>query len=239
MTAPARRTASLTPEETVAAARRLLDAEGVDGFTMRKLAAALHVNPMTIYLRFENKEALLAAVAREALDEIRLPARRGSWEDQAIALAKALRERLLADHGTAAVLLRNAGNLPLAVLRVTDRGLTLMQEAGYTGAGAVVAFRALFWHTVGFALSDGAMRAVTTDNTSSALAELHDDDVPVYRALRGHFVPLDPDALFALATRRLVEGLAAAAPTVDGADRTPGQPRRTGKVRQARAQLDT
>jgi len=69
------RTTRLTADETVEAASRLLHRDGPDAFSMRRLAAELDVNPMTIYLRFENKEALLRAVGERRLRSIQLPAR--------------------------------------------------------------------------------------------------------------------------------------------------------------------
>jgi AcrR family transcriptional regulator len=212
MSTAARRADRLTTEETVSVARTLIESEGLDRFSMRKLAAALGVNPMTIYLRFENKEALLGAVARESLDAIELPARSGPWVEQATALARALHDRLLADPGTAAALVHVGADLPRTVLRLADHGLTLMRAVGYADEDAVDAFRALFWHTVGFALADDAMRTISPDRTADALVAAPADDLPTYRALRSHFGAIDPETLFLLTTRRLVEGIAAAAP---------------------------
>ena len=50
-------TLELTPDRIVTVARSLIREHGLSGFSMRRLAAALDVNPMTIYLRFENKDA--------------------------------------------------------------------------------------------------------------------------------------------------------------------------------------
>ena len=61
----------LTPDRIVTVARGLISEHGLSDFSMRKLAAALDVNPMTIYLRFDNKDALLGAVARASLAEFR------------------------------------------------------------------------------------------------------------------------------------------------------------------------
>ena len=212
----ARRATPLTVEETVTAARDLLARDGLDRFTMRRLASVLDVNPMTIYLRFENKEALLAAVGEQVLSEIELPTvDDGDWVDRVVALATAIRERLLVD-GTAAVVLRAVGdNLPTIVLRLTDRGLRLMEEIGYTGARAVDAYRIVFWHAVSAALADTAMRGVTTQVTDEALSALPADEITRFRGLREHFGPIDPDALFALSARRLAEGIAAAAAGAD------------------------
>lgn len=200
------RATSLTTDETIAATRKLIDAEGVDAFSMRKLAAVLDVNPMTIYKRFTNKEALLAAVAAETLDEIEIPERQGTWDDQAAALAHALRDGLLADRGAAAALIGVTADMPAAVVRLTDHGLVLMEEIGYRGDHAITAFRVLFWHAVGAALSRDAMVAVTPATTDTAFSDLA-PDVPTYARLRARFGPIDPDELFSVATRDLVAGL--------------------------------
>ncbi|MET9089909.1 TetR family transcriptional regulator [Streptomyces sp. NPDC004237] len=47
-----------------AAALRLIDADGVEALTMRKLATELDANPMSLYHHVPNKEAVLRGVAR-------------------------------------------------------------------------------------------------------------------------------------------------------------------------------
>lgn len=54
----------LTEAGIHAAALRLIDAEGVEALTMRRLATALDANPMSLYHHLPNKEALLRGVAR-------------------------------------------------------------------------------------------------------------------------------------------------------------------------------
>jgi AcrR family transcriptional regulator len=46
------------------AALQLIDADGVEALTMRKLAAALDANPMSLYHHVPNKDAVLRGVAR-------------------------------------------------------------------------------------------------------------------------------------------------------------------------------
>lgn len=50
------------------AATRMFADRGFEGFTMRELAAALDVSPMTPYRYFRDKEAILAAVRTRAFD---------------------------------------------------------------------------------------------------------------------------------------------------------------------------
>ncbi|MFE0450252.1 TetR/AcrR family transcriptional regulator [Streptomyces sp. NPDC058914] len=59
-----KRAVPLTEAGICTSALRLIDADGVEALTMRKLAAALDANPMSLYHHVPNKEALLRGVAR-------------------------------------------------------------------------------------------------------------------------------------------------------------------------------
>jgi AcrR family transcriptional regulator len=59
-----KRDVPLTEAGIYAAALRLIDADGVEALTMRKLATALDANPMSLYHHVPNKEAVLRGVAR-------------------------------------------------------------------------------------------------------------------------------------------------------------------------------
>ncbi|MGW2034207.1 TetR/AcrR family transcriptional regulator [Streptomyces sp. NPDC001811] len=54
----------LTEAGIYAAALRLIDADGVEALTMRKLATELDANPMSLYHHVPNKEAVLRGVTR-------------------------------------------------------------------------------------------------------------------------------------------------------------------------------
>ncbi|WP_432076647.1 TetR/AcrR family transcriptional regulator [Streptomyces wuyuanensis] len=54
----------LTEAGIYVAALRLIDADGVEALTMRKLATTLDVNPMSLYHHVPNKDAVLRGVTR-------------------------------------------------------------------------------------------------------------------------------------------------------------------------------
>lgn len=62
-----RNSAGLDVGVVVETALAIADAEGVEGLTMRKLAARLDVTPMAIYHHVRNKEELLDLVADESM----------------------------------------------------------------------------------------------------------------------------------------------------------------------------
>lgn len=201
---------ALTPRHVAETARDLIGEIGLESFSMRKLAAVLDVNPMTIYLRFESKDALLQAVAEASLEGLELPAPAGPWLDQTVDLAVALRAHLVSDREMLR-LHNDPTRLSAGVLGAIDRGLELMTEAGYRDAAAVEAFRQLFWHTVG-----GALVAVGFDRLPAASTDLAGtfaaSDAHHVRAHAEHFGPIDAEQLFRSTTRTLAAGLAAAAP---------------------------
>lgn len=63
----------------VSAALAMIDAHGEKAFSMRKLAAALNVDPMAIYHHHANKAALMQAVLDAMLREFNPPATTGDW----------------------------------------------------------------------------------------------------------------------------------------------------------------
>lgn len=201
------RSTHLSVDETLEVATRLIADGGVEALTMRRLADELRVSPMTVYGHFENKDALVRAIGRRALDTIDLPPPVGPWEQQVLDLARAMRHTLVAGH-TAALVSALTDDLPLTIVRLADRGLVLMEAAGLRGDDAVTAFRVLFWHTVGSALADDAMRHLPPGTGNEAVARLAADEVATFRRLSRHFGPIDPDGLFDLTMRTLIAGLA-------------------------------
>src|SRR5256885_3499268 len=88
------RHAGLTAEKIRTEALRLIDADGLDAFSTRKLGAALGCEAMAIYWYYPSKEALLDAVVDELVGRIAGPdtAASGDWLESLRALAHAYRK---------------------------------------------------------------------------------------------------------------------------------------------------
>ena len=211
---------SLTAAEVVAVTIALLRDEGAEQFTMRRLAAELGVNPMTIYLRFDSKEALLDAVVSELLDDIELPEAEGSLSDRAVALARAVRDHLVGAR-TVLPIIDVGPYLAESMIVASEVGLELMDDAGLVDDAAVAAYRALFWHAVGFSLAYQSMTDRAAVSMSDSVYDFDPEAIPHLTSLLDNFDPLDVDALFEHATRALFAGLAAANVTHSRSEITP------------------
>lgn len=101
--APARRRSEapsgLDRERITAASVRLLDAEGLGRFSMRRLAAGLGVTAMSLYWYVDTKHDLLELALDSALGELAPPSgpSEAGWPGRLRALARGYR-RVLADH---------------------------------------------------------------------------------------------------------------------------------------------
>ena len=62
--------AAPTTQRIATAARRLLDKEGADAVTMRRVANAVGITPMAVYRHYPNRAGLLNALANAGFDEL-------------------------------------------------------------------------------------------------------------------------------------------------------------------------
>jgi AcrR family transcriptional regulator len=63
-------TSQSTAKRIAAAARRLLDAEGAEAVTMRRVAAAVGITAMAVYRHYPDRKGLLNALADEGFKEL-------------------------------------------------------------------------------------------------------------------------------------------------------------------------
>jgi AcrR family transcriptional regulator len=90
------RPARVSRDQILAAALRIVDANGLEQLTMRRLGAELGVDPMTIYGHIPDKAALFDGLVELVLAEVTVPGRTGEWADDFRAVAHAARATLLA-----------------------------------------------------------------------------------------------------------------------------------------------
>jgi TetR/AcrR family tetracycline transcriptional repressor len=84
-------------EDVARAALRILDEVGLPDLTMRRLAAALDVQPGALYWHYPNKQTLLAELADRIVSRARpAPDEDGPWEQRTRLEAARLRDALLA-----------------------------------------------------------------------------------------------------------------------------------------------
>ncbi|WP_432838368.1 TetR family transcriptional regulator [Dactylosporangium sp. CA-092794] len=113
-------TAKLDQSRIRAAALALVDAEGLDGLSMRRLAAALDVTAASLYFHYATKGDLLEALASDVLADVDTSAFTLGWEEGLRAWARSLRAALAAHPRLVPVIAQAPGRRADALQRAED-----------------------------------------------------------------------------------------------------------------------
>jgi AcrR family transcriptional regulator len=205
----------LSRERVLDAAIALADAEGIQGLTMRRLAAALGVEAMTIYYHVPNKGGILDALVERVIAEIELPEAGTEWRDALRSLALSAYD-VLGRHRWATQMMLGPGRSPGPMrLRYMDTILACLTDAGFEPTVADHAYHAIEGHIMGFTLWEAGMNLGTREEIQAMgrafLAELPAETYPNVAAhIEHHLEPRRPDDVgsFAFALDLLLDGLA-------------------------------
>jgi AcrR family transcriptional regulator len=119
----------LSRESVVAAALAVVEAEGGDGLTMRRVAEEIGVSASALYGYVANKEELVQLVLEQIMAEIPVPEPTGRWEDFVRAFARGTYDVFRRHPGVAGLTL---GRVPFgpAMLPGAERMLAELRAAG-------------------------------------------------------------------------------------------------------------
>ena len=128
-----------TRDDVARTALRILDEDGLAALTMRRMAAALDVQPSALYWHFPNKQSLLAEVADRIVGHAApspAPAPDGpDWAGRVRAESGALRDALLAYRDGAEVVSSTLA-LGLGTARPQERIAAAIEAGGFSASTA-------------------------------------------------------------------------------------------------------
>ena len=167
MSEPARAGATarlpLSRDRVLSGAFALAGESGIAALTIRSLAQALGVKPMSLYHYVANKDELLDGIVDLVFSQIELPSTTGPWREELHEWAHSAR-RVLARNSWAIALLESRATPGPATLRHHDRIIGVLRTAGFPVAMTAHAYALLDSYVYGFALQESALPF----NTSTA-----------------------------------------------------------------------
>jgi AcrR family transcriptional regulator len=166
--------ARITREVILDTALELIDRDGADALSMRKLARALNRDPMILYRHAPSKAAVLDGVTETVLAELRVDPADPDWAAQLRAVARSYRALALAHPNVVALLVTRPLATPLALrppgtLRPLEDILTLLTRAGFSPPDALHIYRALFGFLHGHVLNELQELVDNPDETDDLL----------------------------------------------------------------------
>ena len=150
---PLRRPRStVSTDQVIATAVDIVNREGADALSIRRLAAACELTPMAIYRHVRDKDELLDRVVEHVVGSA-LPERtlEGPWHERLRQLFRLMREHFLEHPGVAAICV--ARPTPVAaVARFYDMVITALLDGGCSADQAIHDFDTLLLFTFGSVL---------------------------------------------------------------------------------------
>jgi AcrR family transcriptional regulator len=143
----------LTVERIVAVALGIVDAEGLDALTVRRIADQLGTGSATLYRHVTSREELLELLVDHVIGDVRRPPADLPWRAKVERLSAELR-RVLIVHADLVPALATSPLLGPNAMRGSEDGLANLLEGGYPTDLAVLAYRALLDYVLGTVFFD-------------------------------------------------------------------------------------
>jgi len=164
----------ITRELVLATALEIIDRDGADALSMRRLAAALDRDPMILYRHASGKAALLDDVVETVLAQLHVDPSDPDWANQLRAVARDYRALAVAHPNVVPLLVTRPLATPLALrphgtLRPLEDILALLTRAGFSGPDALHIYRALFGFLHGHVLNELQELVENPDETDDLL----------------------------------------------------------------------
>jgi AcrR family transcriptional regulator len=214
MTTEVKARVKLTRERVVEAALRVMDAEGLDAVSMRRVARELGVEAMSLYNHVRDKDDLLAGICARVMSEYRIHDGGDNWLETARAAAAEWR-RVLKQHPNVITVFaeRREPVSDLGALEPMDHALGIIRQAGLSDRDATQVFNVFGGYIMGFVLMEvgqmfgaGAMDKKFPD-PEMALQMIPREQLPNLAAAIPHMADCDPDEQFALGLDLLLAGM--------------------------------
>ncbi len=182
------------------------DADGLGAISMRRVAAELGVEAMSLYHHISGKSALLDGIFERILDELPAPPPLSSWRD-------ALRERAVAMR---TLMRAHPHALPLFATRpaVTERSLDhveltlgILREAGFSDAQALGGFQVVLAFVVGHSIAEFAPASTAEEAARPDYGDLGPERHPHVLAVLPLLARRDGEAEFHFGIDLLLDGL--------------------------------
>ena len=197
----------------VDAAIEVLESQGYEALTMRRLADHLDVVPMALYRHVSDKVDLEGAVVDRAMTRVSLPVPDADWRDAMTSLNGDIRRNLLMLPGLIAPLLARP-NLGINAMTIRELSIGILRRAGFNGHDAERDTALLLVYTIGFVALEMPRRATGyhADGSSDPELEQQFSKLPAamfpntveLRTRPGEFVS---DAQFDFGLTRILDGM--------------------------------
>jgi AcrR family transcriptional regulator len=210
----------LSRDRVLSGAVAIAGESGIGSLTIRSLAQALGVKPMSLYYYVSNKDELLDGIVDLVFNQIELPSTSGEWREELHRWAHSAR-RVLTRNSWAISLLESRATPGPATLRHHDQIIGVLREAGFSVPMTAHAYALLDSYVYGFAIQESALpfnQNTAAPAVTAITQSFRDGDYPHLVELAAEHVlqpGYDFGDEFEFGLVMILDGLAALIPSLD------------------------
>src|SRR5712691_4872851 len=205
----------LTRQRIVRAALHIMDDEGLEAVTMRRIGRELGVEAMSLYNHVADKDDILDSICEEVLADFRFPQVQ-EWAAATRAACHEYRRLLLAHPSVITVMTeRKRPFTNPESLRVYEFALDLFRSAGLSQTDTVKAFNAFGGYILGCVTREISMMIGGTQDPEHMRAHeefarlIESSDLPHLREVLPYLIDCDVEEQFDFGLDLLIEGVRA------------------------------
>ena len=204
----------LTRERVVQAALKVMDEEGLEAVSMRRVAREVGVEAMSLYHHVEDKEDLLDGVCECVMAEFAFPEPSDDWAENSRRGARAWRRLLRRHPNVMRLFAEKRGPIrSIESMRPMEYALRILRSSGLSDRDTAQAFHAFGGYIQGFVMMELGSIAGGSDaehlKAHAELAATLPDEFPTLQMVGPFFAECDAEEQFEFGLDLLIRGLQA------------------------------
>ncbi len=203
----------LTRERIISAALRVMDTDGLEAVSMRRIAREVGVEAMSLYHHVRDKEDVLDGICEAVMREFEYPDSAGDITERLRTGARSYRRMLQAHPDVMRLFAERHGPARSSPesFRPMEFALQLFREAGLSDRDCVQAFHAFGGYMQGFVMMEGGTieSPEHVKHKEDLAASLPVEEFPVLAAVSHYFAECDGDEQFEFGLDLMIRGLQA------------------------------
>ena len=198
---------NLTKQLICESAIQLIEAEGLEGLSMRKLASQLNVEAASLYNHIINKSDLFDHIQEYLYSQIPENLSGKNWKDHLLELAKNTRTGLL-QVPQVAMLFATRPTITESSLKQVETTLNILIKAGFKPSEVLSIYRNLHVFVLGHVLAEvGQVPGEKDHSNEPSLKHINIDKYPALKQVASYKSNIDFEKGFKLGLQCMIDGL--------------------------------
>jgi len=198
---------SLDRKKICEKAIELIESDGLENLSMRKLAEKLNVKGASLYNHITNKSELYDLIQEFLYSQIKTLKTEIHWQEHLVQLAEVTRQGLLS-FPNVVPLFATRPTITESSLRQIEETLKILVKAGFKHFEAFVIFRNINTFTLGHVLAEVGHPPGGSDNAGEpSIMKMNIDNYPILKKASVYKSIMDFDKGFRLGIENMIKGL--------------------------------